>query len=162
MKYIALTLVAFLIGCSSAAIEMDQRLNEMGITRPESKNFIKAVVALDAACKQPDSTSIQACQFFNQQWRSLLDTDRFLKTSLLNPDLLTGTDRSVFDNVTLIGAAYREYIEAKQANADSQRLWNSFAAGAAAGTLFSRPTPPPQANCQVLNAHTPSPIVQCQ
>ena len=29
------------------------------------------------------------------------------------------------------------------------------------GTL-SRPSPPPQPNCTIINAHTPSPLVQCQ
>jgi hypothetical protein len=160
MKYIAWALVVLAIGCST--VDVDKKLNELGITRTESKNFLKAVVALDAACKQSDSTSIQACQFYNEQSRSIPDMERFVKTSVFTPDSLNGGERSVFNNITLVGAAYREYIQAKQANADSERFWNSLAAGAAVGTLFSRPTPPPQANCQVYNAHTPSPLVQCQ
>jgi len=92
MKYIALALMALLTGCSTNAVDVDKRLNEIGITRPESKNFLKAVVALEASCKQSDSTSIQACQFCNQQSRSILDTERFVKTSLFNPDSLTGAE----------------------------------------------------------------------
>jgi hypothetical protein len=160
MKYIALALITLVIGCSTTTVDVDQKLNELGITRTESKNFLKAVAALDAACKQSDSTSIQACQLYNKQSRSIPDMDRFVKTSLFAPDSLNGGERSAFDNITLVGAAYREYIQAKQGNADSERFWNSLAAGAAIGTLFSRPTP--QANCQVINAHTPSPLMQCQ
>ena len=160
IKYIALTLLAVVIGCST--VDEDKKLNEIGITRPESKNFLKAVIALDASCKRSDSNSIEACQFFKQQSKSVLDMDQFVKTSLSNPDLLTDADRSIFDNITLTGASYRDYIQGKRGNADGERFWNWLAAGAGIGTLFSRPTPPPQTNCQAINANTPSPLAQCQ
>jgi hypothetical protein len=157
MGYLALVLIGLAIGCTS--VNVDQKLNELGITRTESKNFLKAVVALDAACKQSDSTSIQACQFYNDQSRSIPNVEQFLKTSLFAPDALNSAERPVFNNITLIGAVYREYVEAKQAKADSDRFWNSAAAGAAFGSLFSRPAQP---NCQILNPHTASPSVYCQ
>jgi hypothetical protein len=160
MRYVAFLLFVSLIGCSTSSVDVEKRFAELGITRPESKNFIRGMAALEASCKQLDATSIQACQFYTNQKRSISDMDQFLKASLFNPDSLAGTDRSVFDNVTLIGAAYREYIEAKQSNADRERVWNSFVAGAAFGTLFSRPSSPQ--NCPVYNANTPSPYAQCQ
>jgi hypothetical protein len=155
MKYIALTLISLAIGCST--VDLDQKLNELGITRPESQNFLRGFADLVASCKQSDSTSIQACQFFNEQTTYISDRDRFFKTSLFTPDSLTGVERSVFNNITLVGAAYREYIEARQANIESQRFWNSFAAGAAVGTLFSPPTTPPPVNCQLYGSWA-----QCQ
>jgi hypothetical protein len=150
MKYIALSLIVLAIGCST--VDIDQKLNEVGITRPESQNFLKGLGALDASCKQSDSTSIQVCQFFKEQTGYISDMGRFFKTSLSTPDSLTGVERSVFNNITLVGAAYREYMEARQANIDSQRFWNSFAAGAAVGTLFSPPTTPPPVNCQIYGS----------
>lgn len=152
MRYIRLLLFVSLVGCSTSAVDIERKFAELGITRPESKNFIKGMAALEASCKESDSTSIQACQFYANQKRSIVDMEQFIKASLFNPDSLTGTDRSAFDNITLIGAAYREYIEAKQANADSDRLWKAFVTGAAVGTLFSRPAPAPQLNCQVYGS----------
>jgi hypothetical protein len=152
MRYVAFLLFASLVSCSTSTLDVEKRFAELGITRPESKNFIRGMAALEASCKVSDSTSIQACQFYANQKRPIGDMEQFLKASLFNPDSLVGTDRSAFDNITLIGAAYREYIEANQSSADRERLWNSFIAGAAFGTLFSRPTPPPQVNCQMYGS----------
>jgi hypothetical protein len=162
MKRIALILLVLVTGCSTSTVDVDQKLNELGITRTESKNFLRAVAALDAACKQSDSTSIQACQFYRQQHKYIPDQERFTKTALFAPDSLTDSERPVFDNITLVGAAYREYLQAKQADADRERLLNAMALGAAFGTLFSPPASSPQPNCTVINAHTSSPLVQCQ
>jgi hypothetical protein len=163
MKWIALGFVAFVVGCSSNTVDAEKRVFEkLGVTNPESKNFVRGMGALHASCSQSDSTSIQACQFYKEQVRYIVDMEQFLKTSFHNPDSLTGTDRTVFNNITLIGATYREYVQAKQDQADSERLWNSFAAGAAIGTLFSRPAPSPQPNCYVHDAHTSSAFLQCQ
>ena len=159
-----MTLVLFVlaVSCSTTTRADGERaaFEKLGVTHPQSKNFVRGMAALRASCTQSDSTSIQACQVYTDQTRSLPDMDRFLKAALFDPDTLTGTDRSAFDRITLLGAAYREYIQAKQASGTSDRFWNSLAAGAAVGTLFSAPASQP--NCHVYNAHTPSPYVQCQ
>ena len=111
-----------------------------------------AVSALTAACKESDLTSVQACQIYMAQNKSIPDMERFAKNAFWNPDSLTSSERTIFDNITLVGAAYRQYIEAKRSDEDRQRLWNSFAAGAAVGTLFSLPTPPPQLNCTLYGS----------
>lgn len=150
MKYIAFTLLALAVGCS--AFDPDKELAKIGITRPESRNFFMAVSALTAACKESDLTSVQACKIYMAQNKSIPDMERFAKNAFWNPDSLTSSERTIFDNITLVGAAYRQYIEAKRSDEDRQRLWNSFAAGAAVGTLFSRPTPPPQLNCTLYGS----------
>lgn len=156
MKYIALVLLALAGGCSSNTVDAEKRaFDKLGVTNPESKNFVRGMGALRASCSQSDSTSIQTCQFYKEQTRSIVDMEQFLMTALYDPDSLSGGERSAFNNITLIGAAYREYVQAKQANADSERFWNSLAAGAALGTLFSRPTPP--FNCQIYGSWA-----QCQ
>src|ERR1044071_6281716 len=154
MQYLTLTLIAVLAACSMTTRADEERkvFEKYGIENPQSKNFLRGMAALRASCTQSDSTSIQTCRTYTDQTRSLPNMERFLTNALYSPDTLIGTERSAFNNITLLGAAYREYIEAKQSAADSDRLWNSMAAGAAFGTLLSRPTAQP--NCQVYNAHT--------
>jgi hypothetical protein len=147
MSCIKLTLFLVLLGCSmtTGADEERKLFEKLGITNPQSRNFVRGMAALRASCTQSDSTSIQTCQTYTEQTRSLIDIERFLTNALYNPDTLTGTGRSTFNNIIILGAAYREYIEAKQTQAANERFWNSAAAGAAFGALFSRPSS--QTNC---------------
>ena len=161
MKYIRFAVLAVLIGCSTAIVDVDKKLEELGVTSTESKNFAKPFGALRHACKESDSTSIQSCQLFKHYQKPISDTESFVNKGFFSPDSLNDIERRAFNDITVLGAVYREYIQARQAQADSDRFWNAAAAaGAAFGTLFSRPSTPP--NCHIYNAHTPSPYVQCQ
>jgi hypothetical protein len=56
-------------------------VHDFGITRQESKNFVRGMAALRAACKQSDSTSIQVRQTYNDQLKSIPDIEKFLNKS---------------------------------------------------------------------------------
>lgn len=156
LKTFLMVLTLLLVGCSitTSADEERKFFEKLNITDPRSKNFAKGLAALHASCSQTDSTSIQTCQFYTEQTRALADPNQFVATAFYKQETLSGTERTTFNNITLIGAAYREYVEAKQSQTANEHFWNSAAAGAAFGALFSRPTPPP--SCHVYNAHTPS------
>jgi hypothetical protein len=139
MRYFNAALLALAIGCSTTTVTSDEEFHELGITSTESKNFFKGLSALLFSCKQSDSMSIQACQFFKDQTKSVADQTHFFAAAFYKPDSLSEPDRAVFYKISLIGAAYREYVQSKRAQTDSERFWNSFAAGAAVGTLLSRP-----------------------
>ena len=151
--------VLLLGGCSIMSPEDEIRKY---LPYPEQQKLVMAIAVADHACKQLDAASVKVCNFVNSQLSLLPNQEKFIKTVLSNPPgHLSSDDQKVMNNIVEITALYRDVMLTKRAEESRQRLWNSFMAGAAVGALLGPPQQR-QMNCQIYNAHTPTPYAQCQ
>lgn len=157
---LASLLLAVLLFSGCSAVSFDDWVRKE-YPDPGQQKMVIAIHAANYACKQFDATSVKVCQAMEQQLALLPDARKTSKAILSDPPgQLSKDEQKVIDNFTLLGAAYFDLVKANRAAQSAQRNQEAFQWGALTGALLAPPSRQAP-NCQITNAHTPNPLVQC-